>query len=223
VIRTGHAARGLSARENSLRKNELATGLAYWACNYEELPWDKSVAAEPDVAAALSKVEPRRPGRPPPDGNIVSGLRALRDTPSFKSVAGRIDASDPARRLSENASAFSRLYLQTPDQRIAFVHSVTAPSSLRLLAPYLDEETLRTGMRYAWQAAAGLYVVYGDPRASAPPERETLAPAELVERAAENGGAHVVMLTEACLREHQISGDPILLRAAQDAIESMRG
>ncbi len=222
VIRTGHGARGLGLRDSPIRRLELATGLAYWAANHEQLPWDGSTPpGEKSVEAALARVETRLPAREPPRGNIVTGLRALRETPSFAPVAGWIDTSDPERTLTEMASAFARLYLRNPEHRIAFTHAVTAPSSLRLLAPYLDEETVRSGVRYAWQAAAGLYVVYGDPRR---PAREARASGEreaLVARAIESGGAHAIKLTEACLREEALSHDPVLLAAAEDAGESL--
>ncbi len=220
VIRAGHGARALSVRDNPIRRLELATGLAYWAANYEELPWDGSISSTPtSVEAALAKVEPRLPAQEPPRGNIVAGLRALHDTPSFRPVAGLVDPRDPSKTLSEMASAFARLYLCNPERRIAFTHAVTAPSALRLLAPYLDEETVRAGVRYAWQAAAGLYVVFGDPRRAAPAERAVDDREALVTQAIETGGAHAIKLTEACLREEALTHDPVLLAAARDAAE----
>jgi hypothetical protein len=101
VIRAGHAARALSVRENDTRRRELAIGLAYWAINYQELPWDGSLAPEPSVEAALATLVPRQPGIAPPRGNIITGLTALEDTPSFRPVAGRVDVRDPLRTLGE--------------------------------------------------------------------------------------------------------------------------
>jgi hypothetical protein len=223
LIRTAHGARALAAHDSEVRRRELATGLAYWAVSYEELPWDGSLAPEPSVAAALARVQPRQPALAPPHGNIIAGLRALGETPSFLPVAGLIDPSDPERVLREMASACARLYLRNPDRRIAFAHTVTAPSALRLLAPYLDDGTVIQGVRYAWQAAAGLYVVYGDPRLPAPAERAAATRDALVTAAVLNGGSHSIKLTEACLREDALSHDPALIQAAQDAGEGMRG
>jgi hypothetical protein len=223
VIRTAHAARALGARDNEVRRAELATGLAYWAVNYEELPWDGSRAPAASVAEALAKVQRRQPEQPAPRGNIVTGLRALAETPSFLPVAGFVGTSDPERALGEMASAFARLYLQNPAHRIAFTHAITAPSALRLLAPLLDEETVIAATRYAWQAAAGLYVVYGTPQPAERSEQATLGRAELVQACVDNGAAHSIKLTEACLREEALSGDPILLAAAQDAGQALEG
>ncbi|HEX6882040.1 MAG TPA: questin oxidase family protein [Planctomycetota bacterium] len=222
VIRTGHAARALAAHDSAVRRAELATGLAYWAVNFEELPWDGSLAPERSVADALARVVLRRPAEEPPRGNIVTGLRALQDTPSFHPVAGWVGVEDPARTLGEMASAFARLYLANPERRIAFTHAITAPSALRLLVPYLDEETVRAATRRAWQAAAGLFVVYGVSRgaevAARPAER-----AALIAACVANGGAHSIKLTEACLREEAFSRDPILLAAARDAGQELNG
>jgi len=226
VIRTAHASRALAQRDSELRRQELATGLAYWAASWQELPWNGALAPESDaesVEAALAKLEPRQPALAPPRGNIVTGLGALADTPSFLPVAGLVDVRDPLRTLGEMAPAFARLYLANPGQRIPFTHSVTAPSALRLLVPYLDEETVQRATRFAWQAAAGLYVVYGDPRSTAPAPAGARSREELVAAAIANGGAHSIKLTEACLREHAIGAEAVLLQAAADAGAALNG
>jgi hypothetical protein len=223
VIRTAHGARALLARDNPIRRQELATGLAYWAATYEELPWDRSLAPETSVAAALARVEARQPALAPPRGNIVTGLRALRETPSFLPVTGLVDPSDPERTLREMAACFARVYLRHPERRIAFTHSITAPSALRLLAPHLDEETVVAATRYAWQAAAGLYAVYGDPRLEPRAESAPGSRAALIAGAADNGTPHSIKLVEACLREDALAHDPALLQAAQDAAVALNG
>ncbi len=223
LIRSAHATRALAARDNAIRRRELATGLAYWAASYEELPWDGTLAPEPSVEAALARVQPRRPTLAPPAGNIVSGLRALLATPSFAPVAGLLDLRDPERTLREITTASARSYLRNPEQRIPFTHAVTAPSALRLLAPHLAEECVVRATRFAWQAAAGLYVVYGDPRASLPAVPAVAGRETTVARALENGSAHAIKLTEASLREQACAPDPIWAQVAQDAAESMAG
>jgi hypothetical protein len=221
VIRAGHATRALAKRESETRRRELATGLAYWAITYQELPWDGSVAPAPSVQAALATLAPRQPAVAPPRGNNITGLTALADTPSFRPAAGRVDVRDPLKTLGEITRAFAALYLRNPDRRIHFTHAVTAPSALRLLAPYLDDETLAAGVRYAWQAAAGLYVVYGDPRRAAPADPAIAERAALVDTAARKGGSHGIKLTEACLREHALLADPVYLATAKDAGETL--
>jgi len=223
VIRSGHAARALAARDNAIRRRELATGLGYWAASYQELPWDGSEAPESSVEAALARIETRLPAVQPPRGNIIAGLSALAETPSFTPVAGLVDTRDPARTLAEMSTVFGRLYLRHPGRRVHFTHAITAPSALRLLAPHLDDETVHRATRYAWQAAAGLWVVYGDPKSVLPPERPALEREALVSACVRNGGAHSIKLTEACLRERAWSDDPVLERVARDAAENLDG
>jgi hypothetical protein len=215
--------RSLAARDNRVRRAELATALAYWAVNFVELPWDGSLAPEKSVADALTKVQPRLPALEPPQGDIDTGLGALAATPSFLPVAGLVDVDDPLRALGEMSSSFARLYLCNPECRIAFAHTITAPSALRLLAPHLDEETVLAASRRAWQAAAGIYVVYGDPRKTLPAEPARRSRKVLVDACVANGGAHGIKLTEACLREEAWTHDPILFAVARDACESMHG
>jgi hypothetical protein len=37
------------------------------------------------------------------------------------------------------------------------IYSVTGPSALRLLMPYIEPDTTATALRFAWQAGAGIY------------------------------------------------------------------
>lgn len=216
VIRTAHAARSLSRRDGEIRRVELGTALAYWASRYEELPWDGTLAPAASADAALASVPTRLPRQRPPRGNIVTGLHAARDTPAFHSVAGRIDTSDPERTLSRITSAFARVFLRNPDRRIHFTHAITAPSAVRLIAPYLDDETAERATRRAWQAAAALYLVYHDPRRPEPDDGPVPQREAVIARAVTNGDVHAIKLAEACLREHALAPDPWLLRAAAD-------
>lgn len=222
LIRTGHAARAVATRDNEIRRRELATGLAYWAVSYQELPWDGSLAPEASVEAALARVAARRPAVEPPRGNIVAGLAALDDTPSFRPVAGLIDTRDPLRTLHEITSTFAQIFLRNPELPIHFTHAVTAPSALRLLLSVLDEETARSATRLAWQAAAGLYVVYADPRRARVEPRADHTTTELVDDALAVGDPHAIKLTEACLREEAIATDPAYRAAAHAISEAMK-
>jgi hypothetical protein len=86
---------------------------------------------------------------------------------------------------------------------IAFVHSVTAPSALRLLLPFLSKADAQLAARYVWQASVALYAWYdiaSENRVVDPtPSTETID--ELIDGAIATGGAHTIKLTEVCLRE----------------------
>lgn len=139
VIRTGHAVRAITARDNALRRAELATGLAYWASSYQPLPWDGTSDPAASVSEAVKALRTRSPEMERPRGNLVAGLRSLDEVPSFRPVAGRVDVRDPARALTEIAAAFAHVYLRHPNSRIGFAHAVTGPSAVRLVVAHLDE------------------------------------------------------------------------------------
>jgi hypothetical protein len=221
VIRTGHAARALGARETPPRLHELAEGLAYWAANFVRLPESDvpSGAARPSDAVSGLELLPaseRRSG-----GFITARLAGLRGFAPFRDVAARVAVTgDPSLFFSDLAETFARVYLAnaTPGKLITFVHAVTGPSAARLLLPFVDDAGARGLMRYAWQAAAGLYVAMGDGTGVPPPEGGRLDAATLVERAVANGDEHAIKLTEACLREDELRPRPVFRIAAADAI-----
>ena len=224
AIRTGHAARALASRETPPRRHELAEGLAYWAANFTRLPETTAVpgVARPSQAVTTLELLPasaRRSG-----GFITARLAGLEGFAPFKDVASRVAVDgDASAFFSDLTDTFARIYLEnaTPGKVITFVHAVTGPSAARLLLPYVDEAGARALRRYAWQAAAALYVAMGD-RATAPAlEAEPLDAATLVERAVANGDEHAIKLVEACLREDRIHPRPVYRLAAQDALSRL--
>jgi hypothetical protein len=218
VIRTSHAARALEARETPPRIHELAEGLAYWAANYTQLPESAAPAGRARPSEAVGTVEllpasARRSG-----GFITARLAGLFDFPSFADVASRVAVGgDPSAFFSDLTATFARIYLEnaTPSKLITFVHAVTGPSAARLLLPYADEDGTRALMRYAWQAAAALYVAMGDRPSQPAPEPDPPSAATLVEQAVATGDEHAIKLAEVCLREDAIRPRPVYRVAAQ--------
>ena len=224
AIRTGHAARALAARETPPRLHELAEGLAYWAANFARLPESAAAAGTARPSQAVTTLELLPAGERRSSGFITARLAGLQGFEPFKDVASRVAvAGDPSVFFSDLTETFARIYLEnaTPGKVITFVHAVTGPSAARLLLPYADEAGTRTLMRYAWQAAAALYVAMGERATATAPEAEPLDAATLVERAVANGDEHAIKLTEACLREEQIHPRPVYRLAAQDALSRL--
>jgi hypothetical protein len=113
------------------------------------------------------------------------------------------------------------IYLVNQRNLVAFVHTVTAPSALRLLMPYLAEADARLAARYAWQACAAIYAWYSTapPPATGgytPPSED---PDTMIDRAVAAGGAHTIKFTEACLREYALHPQAVYLVAARDVVE----
>ena len=144
----------------------------------------------------------------------------MEDQPEFAAAIDLVDTSgDISRFISGVTETFAGIYLASPKNLIAYVHTVTAPSALRM--PYLDEADGRRATRYAWQACAAVYAWY-----STIPVQDTSgmeAPAEdqedIIDRAVAAGGAHTIKFTEACLREYALNPNPLNLMAARDATE----
>jgi hypothetical protein len=221
IIRTSHAARGLAAAETPERTAELAKGLAYWAATYLELPGTAATSGRLDLAAALGQL-PVATAEPVP-GAFTEGLKAgLAAEPRFGSAVSalRPPHNVPA-DLASMARQFSQVFLRYGHRRpVALVHAVTAPVAARSVLPLLPDEMARPTYDALWNVAAALYLVYAGgvgPQplpASAPPEPEVVT-----DRAVATRDAHAIKLTEACLRVHRDTPDPVLLHAAARASE----
>jgi hypothetical protein len=223
VIRTGHAARALGDSENPLRMRELAEGLAYWAASYQTLPTAASGAEDLRPSQAIEAVEvvprdKRKYGR-----TIVSALASLKGHPPFAGVIGMIDTSGaPQALLSDMTATFARAYLANAREllgAIAYVHCVTGPGALRMIAPHVRDATARKALRYAWQASCAIYSVFGvRPAPKGPIERPGEDEAALIDMAIATGDEHAIKFTEACLRENALGADGAYLAAARHAI-----
>lgn len=223
LIRTAHAVRNLSDVETPQRKTELAQGLGYWAARYYTLPGEPSPAnAGHSPPAALAHVERLHGPDFDGSGSITEQIKGMEEHPEFASAIDLADASgDLSLFISNLTETFAGIYLASSKNLIAFVHTVTAPSALRMLAPYLAEDDARQAARYAWQACAAVYSWYSTVPAQ---DNSGLAkPIEdkeyLIDRAVAAGGAHSIKFTEACLREYALNPNPVYLAAARDAAE----
>jgi hypothetical protein len=216
AIRTAHAARSLGTGVDGLRLRELARGLAYWAARYHVLPGDPTQDGDADLDTALRSV-PYLPAEKRRGWLITDRLHELAGWSPFGPVVGALGATDdPGARLSSLTRAMAGFYLANADLApIAFVHSVTGPSALRLLAPYVRPADVRTAERYAWQAAAALLAAYGEHR-EVPGLAVPVDPADTVSKVVASGDEHAIKFTEACLREHALAPDPVYLAAADD-------
>lgn len=228
VIRTAHAVRALARRETPERRGELARGLAYWASSYEELPARRRKAPPVDTfVRALAEVPLywQAFGRSPEGRSITDALRHVRELDRFAEVRDMIaQPADLPKALSALTATFSRVYLRhgSKHDAIAFVHAVTGPCSLRRLAPHIRPETARAALPYAWQSAAAIYAAYARPEDTPRKAESELTPAELADRALDNGDEHVIKFCEVMLAEHRLNPDPVYLAAAEDICRQFR-
>jgi hypothetical protein len=226
VIRTSHAARSLAAAEaagadTGPRRDELARGISYWAASYLELPGVPRTTGHRDLPSALAGLPTA--GLAPERGLITTQLAAqLPALPGFAdAVAGLRPPADPAADLRDLAATFTRVFLGYGRTRpISLLHAVTAPVAARSVLPLLPASLARPTYDALWQVAAGLYTVYTGgvtpeplPAGPAPPADDVTA------RAVAAGDEHAIKLTEACLRLHAETPDPVFLHAAARASE----
>jgi hypothetical protein len=227
LIRTAHAARSLERSQTPRRLHELAEGLGYWAARYQTLPGVPSTSRDVEPSEAVRRVDLLPASQRPPYGLISDTLQRLEGFQPFADAINLIGVSgDVMTVLSALTETFAGLYLKHAERAaIAFIHAVTAPSSLRLLASHLDGETVRAGLQYAWQAAAAIYAAYGEPAEREPGDGAAAVPEggieDLIDRAIASGDEHAIKFTEACLREHGLNPEPVYLSAACDAVERL--
>jgi hypothetical protein len=206
-----------------VRRRELVRALDYWRASERTLPGVPGEAPDAHLAAAdlierleIVPAERRRPGL------FTDGVEVLETWPSFAASIARLEI--PAAIDGDDVSALTRAMLEpcfaSPPAWIAYVHTITAPSSLRLVAGHVRGETLRSLYGHGVQAVAALHAISKSPT-DRPISVETKRLAEDVEalksRAADTLEEHVIKLTEACLREHAACGDERFLLAAADA------
>lgn len=222
MLRTAHAVRALEFDDSALRRAELARGLALWAARYATLPalpYSGPTFELPEAVAHVPIV-PReeREAR----GFLTQTVQQLADRPEFGPTIGLLSLEGPiGRQISRFTRVFAQVYLENARTPIPFVHSVTAPSAIRMLEPHIGEEASRELLRYAWQAAAGFLAVYSNPRGPvAAPAPAAIA--DLPDRAIASGDEHAIKFTEACLREYAISGDEVFVVAATDVGSRLR-
>jgi hypothetical protein len=218
LIRTAHAVRSLTAADTPERRRELVAGLAYWAARYQTLPGVPGPASPRPPSQAIKDL-PIMPlhlrSRAP-----TSIFQAVAELDGFPPFSAAVDLAAPGADLSaflcDLTATMARRYLENAGPAsIPYVHTVTAPSALRMLLPFLTRETATQAVRYAWQAAAAIHSRAHYPRpVSLPdplPERE-----DLIDRAIASGDEHAIKFTEACLREHALAPHPAFLAGPLD-------
>ena len=221
LIRTAHAVRALRQSDTEARREELATALAYWASSYVELPGVPLLRGHRAIAEAAAAL-PLIPQAERRGGLITDQALCADVAPGWQEALSSVEPPvDIGASLTALTGAFARWYVSYADtEPIAFVHGVTAPAAVRILLPYLPRESQALGFAYAWQACASLRVALGvegrvmDP--GPPVSAGDLDIREVVEQAVDGGDEHAIKMTEACLREYELSPDPWYLTAAKD-------
>lgn len=230
-LRTAHAVRSLEREDSPLRRRELARGLAYWSARYQTLPGRPGCGATPvrDLAEEFSSWP--LVGEPEArSGMFFEGVRRLDRFPAFSAAIQRFERPH-AEELSAFLSSLCRLaasaYLAHPGSRIPYVHVLTIPSAMRLVAPLLDEQEACLGAAYVFQAMAAMHSMFGEGLVIEEPDEEVARIAEdwdeIRYHAACSLQEHAIKMVEACWREDQVTEARILRLAAADAALKIDG
>jgi len=217
VIRVGHAAVALRARENEVRVRELAHGLGYWAARWQ--PVAIPVPHGSDSAASLVLTVPRVEHQ---EGGIRERLAQLPTTPGWADHGGALrapDTTDDVRRSLDDlvdavVLAYPRIAVGQPTM---LVHAATAPNAVARALPSLPTELWRPSFDAAWAATSAVLAAYR-PAVLSDGETTTLDADETWAAAVENGGEHVVKLADTALDVHARTGDPRALEAVRTAV-----
>jgi hypothetical protein len=224
-LRTAHAVRSLEDEDSPLRRRELARGLAYWSARYQSLPGRPGMGS-----AALRDLETAFASWPlvgEPDarsGMFFEAMRRLDSFPEFSSAIERFEAPGVGELdafLSGLCRIAASLYLAHPESRIPYVHALTIPSAMRLVAPLIGDSEARLGGAYVFQAMAAMHSMFGQGLIASEPDDEVRRIAqdwdEIRYHAACSIQEHAIKMVEACWREDQVAPDPIFRLAAADA------
>jgi hypothetical protein len=227
LIRTAHGLRALGQADTPARRVEVATGLAYWASKYQELPGPPLFIGHQDVPEALADL-PYLPEETPDTFLIADRVAHVADiSDEFEQGVASLAPRDGSITLLDAlACGGAAAYLRNADEghAIALLHSITAPLALELVLPWLATEDRDAAVAYGWQAVAAIHVAYAIDRHTPIPDTEPVLSAdELVERAVASGNEHAIKLTEAALRCFGRTDEPVLLRAAADASARIGG
>jgi hypothetical protein len=220
LIRTGHAVRGLAVADTPPRRLEVATGLAFWASSYRELPGPPLLIGREGVAQVLADL-PYLPEDAPAAVLISDRVAAVGDiADEFEQAVASLGWNGGSVELLDQLATGGALaYLRNADAggAIGLLHAVTSQLACELLLPWLAKEDRDAALGYVWQAAAALHVAYDVDRLAPAPTDAPPSAESLVDQAVASGDEHAIKLTEAALRSFGRSGDAVLLSAAADA------
>ena len=190
--------------------DELASGLAHWACSHMPLvrslqPDTTSVAVpQPqklELHEWLSKITSTPAPWKSPEGMIASLMRNYSKSESFQTTAPRLQVHDGT--LRDLATIALEHYLRS--RNFTVLHLVTGAHATRILLPYSDDPQMAV-RHYAVAFAAGVAAVGIDPDAAALPV--TVQPWEALIAAACNAeDEHEIKLVYACREEFLVTED----------------
>lgn len=215
LIRTAHALRSIDLAEGKptqLQRDELASGLGYWAALYVQQPGNHRLSGNrslPQIIAAIPRLDP----------DVKAGLmergQYQQEVPGWSEAIAELQLPvDLHDAISDMTAAFVQVNL-AHDRTfpVPLIHTFTAPAAVRMALHHLPEEYHLPSFVSVWEASAAILAQFAQPvpeetQAARPAEGEAiLADEELAARAMANGDEHAIKFVEACIREDRIRPD----------------
>jgi Questin oxidase-like len=217
-IMTMSAIRALEHGVNDVRMHELARGLGYWAATYQPVEGAPRHLADGEPLRSLLRRVPVGTGSQL--GAIDAGVHArTHGNQEFAALVSTPRALE-ADAVGTIVVAGARATLTHPAVPIVFIHAITGPVAFRVFRRWLDSARFEVAVDFLWQAIAGLNATFtrvpiGDGKTERPvPSRERLIEAALATR-----DEHAIKVVEAALHENAVSGNEVVLQAAEFACE----
>jgi Questin oxidase-like len=194
--------------------DELASGLAHWACWHLPIaPVDVPLADRVnDVSTWLTAMATQAIDWRSEAGLITQRMQAFAKTPAYQNGADRLAVHDETlRRLAAQALA---IYLRS--KNFTVLHLITSAHALRRLLPWFDEPLVAV-RHYAHAYAAGVAASGVD--SAAPLIDVAVLPwPDALQTGARSNDEHVIKLAYACYEEWRLTGDAGYQRAASLAV-----
>lgn len=196
--------------------DELASGLAHWACWHMPLtPFvSPQTDYDADVQSWLAGIAANASDWRSDAGLITWRMKAFAQTAAFCDGADRLQVHEGT--LRELATQALVIYLRT--KNFTVLHLITSAHALSLLMPWLDAPLVAV-RHYAHAYAAG--VAASGVKADSPTIAVDVLPwPDITRIAIASDDEHVIKLVYACREEWQVTGDAGYQRAASLVVSS---
>jgi hypothetical protein len=207
LVRTAYAVQ-------AAHRQELADALAYWACRWLELGPAGPAGPAGTETDALAVLRQLRVVASPAD-LIFQRMQAAAATAHFRRTVPRlaVDAST----LPQLATLAAQAYAASGN--FTALHLVTSAHAVRVLLPFMDDDTKALAITDYWRAYAAAVCVAGL-RAGPPPHPRGWPDILAAARASDDD--HVIKLVDSCHEQQQAyGGTPLWQQAATRAVHGL--